>query len=397
AEIRGHRRTYVGAMPGRIIQSMKKTKSKNPVFLMDEIDKMSVDFRGDPSSALLEVLDPEQNYSFSDHYLEVGFDLSGCFFITTANIIENIPHSLRDRMEVVKIPGYTEAEKMVIAYDFLLPKELKADGIRPEQVSIQKDALTKIIRGYTKEAGLRGLQRRLAQVLRKSARKIAKDETVKIAVSCQNLQDYLGPEPYSDTKKEEQDEVGVATGLAWTEFGGDIMAVESALMRGKGKLILTGKLGEVMRESAQAALTYIRSEEKNLGLKRNGIFSTTDIHIHVPEGAIPKDGPSAGITMATALVSSFTKKPVRRDVAMTGEITLRGRVLEVGGLKSKILAAHRAGIKTVIIPNANKKDLTEIPDDIKKALDFVPVKNMNEVLKVALRKAAVGIRKEKGR
>lgn len=386
AEIRGHRRTYIGALPGRIIQSMKKAKSKNPVFLLDEIDKMSVDFRGDPSSALLEVLDPEQNSSFSDHYLEVAFDLSDCLFITTSNIQYDIPAPLFDRMELIKLAGYTEYEKLNIAVKFLIPKQIKQNGLKAEQLFIQKKALAKIIKQYTREAGVRELERKIAQICRKTARRILeKKGAAKFNVTAQNLHKYLGPPQYAETKAETKDEIGVATGLAWTEAGGDIMAVEGSIMDGSGKLTLTGKLGEVMRESAQAALSYIRTRAGRFGIK-NGFYKNKDIHIHVPEGAIPKDGPSAGITIAAAMVSMLTKHPVRSDTAMTGEITLRGRVLAVGGIKSKLLAAHRAGIKRIVIPKDNDKDLVDIPRNIRKEIDILLADNMDEVLRFAMKK-----------
>jgi len=385
AEIRGHRRTYIGSLPGRVIQSIKKAKSKNPVFLLDEVDKMSTDFRGDPSSALLEVLDPEQNHAFSDHYLEVDFDLSDCLFITTSNVQYNIPVPLQDRMEIIKLPGYTEYEKVKIAEQFLIPKQIRENGLKKDQLIIEHKALVTIIKRYTREAGVRDLERKIAQIARKVARAVVEDKNKKLHVHIKtpNLHEYLGPPVYTETQKEKSNEVGVATGLAWTEVGGDIMNVESSLVDGKGTLILTGKLGEVMRESAQAAITYLRSRRKMLAIK-NGFYKNKDIHIHVPEGAIPKDGPSAGITMAAAVASSITKRPARNDVAMTGEITLRGRVLPVGGLKSKLLAAHRAGIKTVIMPKDNEKDLGDIPKNIKKELNLVMVKSMDDVLKTAL-------------
>jgi len=387
AEIRGHRRTYVGALPGRIIQSIRKAKSINPVFLLDEVDKMSVDFRGDPSSALLEVLDPEQNNAFSDHYLEVDFDLSDCLFIATSNIQYNIPVPLQDRMEIIKLPGYTEYEKVKIAQQFLAPKQINQNGLKKKQLVISAKALMLIIKRYTREAGVRNLERKIAEIARKVARAVVKDTTKKISVeiNTNNLHKYLGAPLYNETQKESANEIGVATGLAWTEVGGDIMAVEATLVDGKGKLILTGKLGDVMRESAYAALTYIRSRAQKLGIK-NGFYKNKDVHIHVPEGAIPKDGPSAGITMATAVISSLIGCPTKNDVAMTGEITLRGKILPIGGLKSKILAAHRAGIKTVVMPKENKKDLADIPKNIVKDMNLVMVKNMDEVLNIALLK-----------
>ena len=386
AEIRGHRRTYIGALPGRIIQSMKKAGSKNPVFLLDEVDKMSMDFRGDPSSALLEVLDPEQNSSFSDHYLEVPFDLSDTLFITTSNIQYNIPPPLQDRMEIIKLPGYTELEKFDIASNFLIPKEIKASGLKHDQIHIQKNAIFKIIKLYTREAGVRELQRKIARICRKIARRVVEEgEKAKFLITSDNLHKFLGPPQYSETKREKKDRVGVATGLAWTEAGGDIMAVESSLMDGKGDLTLTGKLGEVMRESAKAALSFIRSRSKTLGIK-NGFYKNKDIHIHVPEGAIPKDGPSAGITIAAAMISSLTNQPLRSDTAMTGEITLKVRVLGVGGIKSKVLAAHRSGIKRIIMPKECEKDLADIPKSIKKDLDLILVKDMDNVLKTIMGK-----------
>ena len=387
AEIRGHRRTYIGALPGRIIQSIRKAKSKNPVFLMDEVDKMSMDFRGDPTSALLEVLDPEENRTFSDHYLEVNFDLSEVIFITTSNVQYNIPLPLQDRMEIIKISGYTEYEKLNIAKSFLLPKQIEEHGLSGLNMAISDNAVSRMIKQYTREAGVRDLERRLAEVLRKIARKVVeKNKDISLEITISNLHKYLGPPKYLDSEANKHDEVGVATGLAWTEVGGVIMNIETSLIKGKGSLILTGKLGEVMQESAKASLTYIRSKSKVLGIKNGKDSRNMDIHIHIPEGAIPKDGPSAGITMATALVSSFTKRPVRRNVAMTGEITLRGKVLPVGGIKAKFLAAHRAGIKSIIFPKENKKDLNDIPKDILKKLKLVPVEHMDEVLRVALKK-----------
>ncbi|MFA5148413.1 MAG: endopeptidase La [Candidatus Omnitrophota bacterium] len=386
AEIRGHRRTYIGSLPGRVIQSIRKAKSKNPVFLLDEVDKMSTDFRGDPASALLEVLDPEQNSTFSDHYLEVEFDLSDVMFITTANFQDNIPFPLQDRMEMIKIPGYTEYEKAKIAQGFLIPKQIKANGLKVEDIKFTQDGILKMIRRYTREAGVRNLEREIARVCRRIAKEVVeKERDLKIRLTGSRIEKYLGPMQFTEPKKEEKNEVGVATGLAWTEAGGDIISIESTLMKGKGKLTLTGKLGEVMRESAQAGFSYIRSRAKELGIS-DDFYRKTDIHIHIPEGAIPKDGPSAGITMATALVSSLTKTPVKKDVAMTGEITLRGRVLPIGGLKSKILAAHMVGIKTVIIPKDNEKDLIEIPKNILKDLKVVTVENMDQVLDIALEK-----------
>lgn len=383
AEIRGHRRTYVGALPGRIIQGMRNAGSKNPVFLLDEVDKMSMDFRGDPSSALLEVLDPEQNNNFSDHYIEVPFDLSNVMFITTANVQYSIPRPLLDRMEIIYLSGYTEEEKTQIALRHLLPKQLKEHGLTSEVLRISENSIRKVIREHTRESGVRNLERELAALCRKSAKQIVVKEAKKIRVTVQNLERFLGSPRFRYGTAEQSDQIGVAMGLAWTEVGGDILAIEVTLYQGNGKLTLTGKLGDVMKESAQAGYSYVRTLAGNFGIE-DGYFDRHDIHVHIPEGAIPKDGPSAGITMACALVSALTQRKVRCDVAMTGEITLRGRVLPVGGIKEKVLAAHRAGIKTVVLPKDNQKDLEDIPANVKNKLKFILVENMDEVLAQAL-------------
>ncbi|MGM0689017.1 MAG: endopeptidase La [Bacillota bacterium] len=396
AEVRGHRRTYIGALPGRIIQGMRQAKSRNPVFLMDEIDKMSTDFRGDPSSALLEVLDPEQNNSFSDHYIEVPFDLSQVMFITTGNTSYNIPQPLLDRMELIHIPGYTEEDKVEIARQYLIPKQLKEHGLTAENLELSEGAVRAIIREYTREAGVRNLERSISAVCRKVAREIVKDRDKHIRLTRQNLQKYMGIPRYRYGSAEKEDEIGVATGLAWTESGGDLLSIEITLMKGKGKMTLTGQLGDVMQESAKAAMSYIRSRAGSLGLDEN-FYENIDIHIHVPEGAIPKDGPSAGIAMATALASALTKMPVRKDVTMTGEITLRGRVLPIGGVKEKILAAHRAGIRYILMPAENRRDLSDIPQNVKRRVEVKLVEHMDEVLEMALAKTENGKSIESGK
>jgi ATP-dependent Lon protease len=383
AEIRGHRRTYIGALPGRIIQGLKQCGTNNPVFMMDEVDKIGADFRGDPAAALLEVLDPEQNVAFSDHYLNLPFDLSKVMFITTANLSDPIPTALKDRMEVIELVGYTEEEKLAIAQQFLIPRQIKENGITPSRIRIGPKAVRKIISQYTLEAGLRNLEREIATVCRKVARNVAEGEKGIFTVTCANIHRYLGVPKYLPEMEQEHHEVGVATGLAWTQVGGEILYVEASTMKGKGELTLTGQLGDVMQESAKAALTYARSHAKTLGIRPN-FYQDLDIHIHVPAGAIPKDGPSAGVTIATAVVSTLSGRPVSRDVAMTGEITLRGRILPVGGLKEKALAALRMNIRKIIIPEKNKKDLAEIPSNIKRKLTFVPVSYMDEVLRFTL-------------
>jgi ATP-dependent Lon protease len=383
AEIRGHRRTYIGALPGRILQGLKQCGSNNPVFMMDEIDKLGADFRGDPSAALLEALDPEQNASFSDHFLNIPFDLSRVMFILTANLTDTIPSALLDRMEVISLSGYTEEEKIVIAKKYLIPRQLKENGLRARYVSISSAALKQIIAEYTSEAGLRNLEREIATICRKVARKIAERKKGPFLVTRGNLHKYLGIPKYGPDMDREENQVGLSTGLAWTQAGGELLFVEASLIGGKGDLIVTGQLGDIMQESARAAVSYARANLSFWGVKDKA-FDNIDIHIHVPAGAIPKDGPSAGIAMATALISAFIHKPVRNDVAMTGEITLRGRVLPIGGLKEKALGAMRAGIRTVIIPEKNKNDLTEFPRHLKRRIKFVPVKHMSEVLDRAI-------------
>jgi ATP-dependent Lon protease len=381
AEIRGHRRTYIGSMPGKVIQSMRKAKKINPLFLLDEIDKMGADFRGDPASALLEVLDPEQNHTFNDHYLEVDYDLSNVMFVTTANTL-NIPPALMDRMEIIRIAGYTEDEKIEIARRHLIPAQTKAHGLEAEEWALDDDALKEIIRRYTREAGVRNLEREIAKMSRKSVKELLTTKKKSVHVTLKNLEDYLGVPKFRYGEAELEDQVGVVTGLAWTEVGGELLTVEGVMMPGKGKMTVTGNLRDVMKESIQAANAYVRSRSVEFGIKPP-LFEKRDIHVHVPEGATPKDGPSAGVAMVTAIVSLMTGIPVKRDVAMTGEITLRGRVLPIGGLKEKLLAALRAGIKTVIIPDENAKDLTEIPDELKNALDIRTVSRMDEVVKIA--------------
>jgi ATP-dependent Lon protease len=383
AEIRGHRRTYIGSMPGKIVQNLSKVGTRNPLFLLDEIDKMAMDFRGDPASALLEVLDPEQNHTFNDHYLEVDYDLSETMFVATSNTM-NIPGPLLDRMEVIRLSGYTEEEKVNIAERYLVKKQIKNNGLKDDEITISEDAVRDIIRFYTREAGVRNLEREIAKICRKTVKDILLDKTItEVVVTPENLEKFLGVKRFRFGRAEEHDQVGQVTGLAWTEVGGELLTIETAVMPGKGKHSITGQLGDVMKESIQAAMTVVRSRAKVLGIDTE-FFDKHDIHVHVPEGAIPKDGPSAGIGMCTALVSALTNIPVRADVAMTGEITLRGEVLPIGGLKEKLLAAHRGGIKTVLIPDENTRDLAEIPENIKENLDIRPVKWIDEVLEVAL-------------
>ena len=384
AEIRGHRRTYIGAMPGKIIQYLKRAKSNNPVFCLDEVDKMSTDFRGDPSSALLEVLDPEQNNAFNDHYLDLDYDLSEILFITTANELIGIPAPLQDRMEIIRLPGYTEVEKLNIAKRFLVKKQIQQNGLSEKNISFSDQAILNIIRYYTREAGVRNLEREIASVCRKVAKEVAKKGiSTKIQVNANSLHRYLGVHKFHYGRKEEKDEVGLATGLAWTSAGGELLQIETTVMPGKGNLDLTGTLGDVMKESAKAALSYVRARGRRLGMP-DDFYEKVDIHIHVPEGATPKDGPSAGITVATSIVSALLRKPVKRNLAMTGEITLRGRILPIGGLKEKIIAAHRGGIEKVLIPHENKKDIEEIPARVLKKVELIPVKNMDEVLEKTL-------------
>jgi ATP-dependent Lon protease len=383
AEIRGHRRTYIGAMPGKIIQLLKKAGSNNPVFCLDEVDKLSSDFRGDPSSALLEVLDPEQNFAFNDNYLDVDYDLSEIMFITTANVLQTIPAPLQDRMEVIRIAGYTEPEKLQIAKKYLISKQVEANGLVLENIEFTQGALLKIIRQYTREAGVRNLDREIASVCRKVAKEIVNNDCKKkVIISSNSIAKYLGVPKYRHGEIEGKDKIGLTTGLAWTEVGGELLSIEASIMPGTGKPIMTGKLGDVMQESVQAALSYIRARAEQFGLDKN-FYKEIDIHVHVPEGAIPKDGPSAGIAMATSIASALMKKKVRADLAMTGEITLRGRVLPIGGLKEKILAAHRGNIKIVIIPKDNERDLAEVPQNVQKALKIIFVEHIDEVMKIA--------------
>ena len=388
AEIRGHRRTYIGALPGQIIQMMKKAGTRNPVFMLDEVDKMSMDFRGDPSAALLEVLDPEQNHMFVDHYLDTEFDLSMVMFIATANVLHTVPRPLQDRMEVIHLAGYTELEKLEIGKRFLVKKQIEANGLKPEQIQISEEAIQELIRHYTRESGVRNLEREIANICRKTAKKIVIEEARNTAVDAEAVQKLLGKQKFRQQGTTESNQIGLATGLAWTEVGGEVLLTEVTIMEGKGQLTLTGKLGEVMQESAQAAMSFVRSRSAAYGLSRD-FYRKMDLHIHVPEGAIPKDGPSAGITLATSIVSALTKIPVRNDVAMTGEITLRGKVLPIGGVKEKLLAAHRAGIKNVILPKENDRDLQDIPQDILGALNVNLVETMDEVLQVALERPPV--------
>jgi len=383
AEIRGHRRTYIGAMPGRVLQGLKQCGTNNPVFMMDEIDKLGADFRGDPSSALLEALDPEQNYAFSDHYLNLSFDLSNVMFILTANITDTIPSALLDRMEVIELPGYTEEDKRIISDRFLLPRQIRENGLKKRNLSISDRAMTEVIRGYTSEAGLRNLERELGAICRKMARRIAEGQKGPFKITCRNLEKYLGVPKYFPEMNETENQIGLATGLAWTSAGGEILYIEATLIGGKGDLIVTGQLGDVMQESARAALSYARANLDKLGIAKS-ILDNSDIHIHVPAGAIPKDGPSAGIAMATALISALSGKPVNHEIAMTGEVTLRGRVLPIGGIKEKAMGALRAGIRTILIPDLNQRELAEIPVKIKRKIKFIPIKTMDDVIPLAI-------------
>ena len=388
AEIRGHRRTYIGALPGRVIQTIKRAGTANPLFMLDEIDKLGQDFRGDPASALLEVLDPEQNHAFSDHYLELDFDLSKVMFITTANTLMTVPPALLDRLEVIEFPGYVEEEKLIIADRFLIPRQVEESGIESLELHFQPEALQRVIREYTYEAGVRNLEREIGRICRKVARLKAEEKRYPTVITPELIEKFLGPQQFFQTEAERQDEVGVATGLAWTENGGDIMSIEVAVLDGKGNLQMTGQIGEVMQESGQAALTYVKSRAAQLGIDPE-IFERMDIHVHMPEGAIPKDGPSAGITLATALISALTGRPVYKEIGMTGEITLRGRVLPIGGLREKVLAAHRAGLKVVLIPEKNIKDLVDVPKKVREELKIIPILHMDQVLDLAIAPAPV--------
>jgi ATP-dependent Lon protease len=403
AEIRGHRRTYIGALPGQILQMMKKAGTRNPVFMLDEVDKMSMDFRGDPSAALLEVLDPEQNYMFMDHYLDVEYDLSQVFFIATANVLHTVPPALQDRMEVIRLSGYTELEKLEIAKRFLVPKQMKQTGVKETDLQFTDDGIQTLIQAYTREAGVRNLEREIGNVCRKVARTVVNAQTERHAekekeskkqpaavLSSDTANEFLGPHKFRDLQCDKQNEVGATVGLAWTEVGGSILTTEAAVMEGKGKLQTTGKLGDVMQESAHAAMSYVRSRAHLLGLTRD-FYRNLDIHVHVPEGAIPKDGPSAGITIATSICSALTNIPVRCNIAMTGEITVRGRVLPIGGLKEKLMAAHRQGIYEIILPKDNEKDLPDVPENIRKQMKLHLVTSMDEVLKVALEREIVAL------
>ena len=390
SEIRGHRRTYIGSMPGKVVQGMKKAKVSNPLFLLDEIDKMGSDWRGDPASALLEVLDPEQNSTFNDHYLEVDYDLSDVMFVTTANTM-NMPGPLLDRMEIIRLSGYTEDEKVEIAKRHLIDKQIEAHGLKPDEWSISDGALLDLVRYYTREAGVRNLEREIAKLVRKATKEIVMDpNTDHVKVTSRNLEKYAGVKRFRYGELEEEDKVGITTGLAWTEVGGEILQIEALMVPGKGRMTITGKLGDVMTESIQAAKSYVQSKATQFGIEPP-IFQNKDIHVHVPEGATPKDGPSAGVGMVTSIVSVLTGVPVRKDVAMTGEITLRGRVLPIGGLKEKLLAALRSGIKTVLIPRDNEKDLAEIPDNVKKGMEIIPVSYVTEVLQHALTESLIPI------
>jgi ATP-dependent Lon protease len=398
AEIRGHRRTYIGALPGQILQMMKKAGTRNPVFMLDEVDKMSMDFRGDPSAALLEVLDPEQNYMFMDHYLDVEYDLSQVFFIATANVLHTVPPALQDRMEVIRLSGYTELEKLEIGKRFLVPKQMKQTGVGKDDLEFSDEGLQTLIQSYTREAGVRNLEREIGNVCRKVARKVVNAQTEpktskkapRAVLNPETANDFLGPQKFRDLQCDKENEVGATVGLAWTEVGGSILTTEATVMEGKGKLQTTGKLGEVMQESAHAAMSYVRSRAQLLGLQRD-FYRNLDIHVHVPEGAIPKDGPSAGITIATSICSALTNIPVRCNLAMTGEITVRGRVLPIGGLKEKVLAAHRQGIHELILPKDNEKDLPDIPEAVRKDMNLHFVTSMDEVLKLALEREIIAL------